>query len=217
MDLFTCSFKVYQEHAGIIVIMVCSKTELVDIVCQLRLSCMRGGSEKISFQVRLPQRAEGIDDQDIRIQVQDAVEAVREELRCQQPVIHFPRILCAHRGICKCRAVRHDRIKAKTKEAALAPDAGEGFIGKPAVDQPDIGLVFRLGDIERSEKHLQPGQIIFIEGCEDLYSVLGMGMFLFHGDFLLFLIVIFSFVSDFRELTCSVYAFQEPLRTGRRL
>ena len=192
MDLFACSFKVYQEYAGIIVIMVCSKAELVDIVCQLRLSCMRGGSKKISFQICLPQRPEGIDDQDIRIQVQDAVEVVREELRRQQPVIHFPRILCAHRGICKSRAVRHDRIKAKAKEAALASDAGEVFIRKPAVDQPDVGLVFRLGDMHRSEKHLQPGQIIFIEGREDLYSVLRMGMFLFHRGVLLFLSVSFQ-------------------------
>ena len=40
MDLFACSFKVYQEHAGIIVIMVCSKVNVKSSApCQIMRRC----------------------------------------------------------------------------------------------------------------------------------------------------------------------------------
>lgn len=64
--------------------MVCPETELVDIVGQFRLSCMCGRCEEIPLQIRLPQRTQRVDDKDIRIQIQDAVQMSGQEKRRQQ-------------------------------------------------------------------------------------------------------------------------------------
>ena len=67
--------------------MIRTKTELVNTIGQLRLSCMSGSGKKVSVQVCIPERAQWIDYQGIRIQVQDPVYMAGEKMGSQQAVI----------------------------------------------------------------------------------------------------------------------------------
>ena len=83
---------------------------------------MGGCSEEIPFHVCLPERTQRIDDEDIRVEIQDAVQIPGQEKRRQKPVIHLPWILAAHRGSGKSRAVDQYRMEAVPEVSALASD-----------------------------------------------------------------------------------------------
>ena len=79
-DLLPRTVKVDQEEAGDKISVVCPETGLVHIVRQLRLSRLFGSREEVFLHVSLPERAQRIDDQDVRVKVKDAVQALRQEL-----------------------------------------------------------------------------------------------------------------------------------------
>ena len=132
---------------------------------------MRCRCEESSFHIGFPERAERIDDKDIRIQIQDAVQLFGEEKRRQQAVIHFTGILSADRCIGKSSTVDHERMEFVSHYGALPGDGFQIFLRDTAVHQPDICLLLRLADADGGKKHLKPGQIGPVQGGQDLNTV----------------------------------------------
>ena len=107
--------------------MIRTKTELVNTIGQLRLSCMSGSGKKVSVQVCIPERAQWIDYQGIRIQVQDPVHMAGEKMGSQQAVIHFFGIGPGDRSVCKGGLRNLDREKGKAKNLTLSCDRCQVF------------------------------------------------------------------------------------------
>ena len=80
-DLLSRSVQIDQKDSGVIIIVICAEPELIDVVCQLGFPCMGGRREEISRQIRLPERTEGIYEQDIRIQIKDPLQVFGKQLR----------------------------------------------------------------------------------------------------------------------------------------
>lgn len=62
-------------------------------------------------QRRLPERAQGIDDENVRIEIKNALYLRRQEMTSQEPVIHFLRILLRHRRFGEKRFIHRYRRK----------------------------------------------------------------------------------------------------------
>lgn len=89
-DLLSRSVQIDQKHPGVIIIVIRAEPELIDVVCQFGFPRMRSRCEKTALHIRFPEWTERIDDQDIRIQIQDAVHALRQKFCRKETVIHLP-------------------------------------------------------------------------------------------------------------------------------
>ena len=171
LDLLSRPVQIDQKDSGVIILVIRAKPELVDVVRQLGFPRMGGRRKEMSLQIRLPERAERINDQDIRIKVQDAARVLRQKFRCEEPVIHLPGILAAHRRAEKGAAADLHRAEAEAVRTALAADRLQGIPENAAVYEPDVGRIVRLIDAKRGDEHLQAGEIVLVERREDLHSV----------------------------------------------
>lgn len=143
--------------------MIRTKTELVNTIGQLRLSCMSGSGKKVSVQVCIPERAQWIDYQGIRIQVQDPVYMAGEKMGSQQAVIHFFGIGPGDRGVCKGGLRNLDREKGKAKNLTLSCDRCQVFSRNPAVQEIKLYRGIRLIYGNGSKQDLQPWQVCLVE------------------------------------------------------
>lgn len=73
-DFLPPEIQIHQQHAGVIVVLFRSQTQLIDAICQLRLARVSSGGKEVSIQLCLPQWPEGIDNQDIRVKIEDPVQ-----------------------------------------------------------------------------------------------------------------------------------------------
>ena len=72
-DLLPAQGEIHQQNSRIKIRMICSEADLIYIICQFSLASMGGRSEEISLHVCFPERPQRIDDEDIRVEIEDAV------------------------------------------------------------------------------------------------------------------------------------------------
>ena len=143
--------------------MIRTKTELVNTIGQLRLSCMSGSGKKVSIEIHVSEWAQWIDYQGIRIQVQDPVYMAGEKMGGQQAVIHFFGIGSGDRSVCKGGLRNLDREKGKAKNLTLSCDRCQVFFRNPAVQEIKLYRGIRLIYGNGSKQDLQPWQVCLVE------------------------------------------------------
>ena len=149
----------------------CGRPDLVQAAGQLSLPLLGGRREQLPFQIHLPQRKQGIQDQYIRVQIQHPVQLPGQELGRQQPVIHLPGILGADRRPFKKVIVHPDWAELNPIQPALAAHGFQGFFRDAAVHQVQGDGLPRVGQVQGGEHHLQRRQIAFVQSHKDLHSV----------------------------------------------
>ena len=147
-DLLSRSVQIDQKDSGVIIIVICAEPELIDVVCQLGFPRMGGRRKEMFLKICFPERAERIDDQNIRIQIQDAAHALRQKFCRKEPVIHLPGILAAHRCAEEGAAADLHRVEAEAVRTALTSDRLQDILGNAAVHEPDVGRILRLIDAQ---------------------------------------------------------------------
>ena len=160
--------QVDEQHAGVEIFAVGAKAHLVDIVHQARLARVGGGREQPSLQRRFPQRTQGVQHQDVRVDVEHPVQFRRKEAARQQPVIHLLGILPRDGGGIKHRPVHGEAAKGHAQPPALALHHFQRPGGNAAVQQPHRQRLVRVGGAQRGQKHLQRRQILPVQGHKNI-------------------------------------------------
>ena len=155
--------QVDEQHAGVEIFAVGAKAHLVDIVHQARLARVGGGREQPSLQRCFPQRTQGVQHQDVRVDVEHPVQFRRKEAARQQPVIHLLGILPRDRGGIKHRPVHGEAVQGHAQPPALALHHFQRPGGNAAVQQPHRQQLVRVGGAQRGQKHLQRRQILPVQ------------------------------------------------------
>ena len=125
---------------------------------------VRRSGKGLSTQVQLPQRAQGIDNEHIRVEVQYALKLFRQDERGEQAVVHLLGVALAGRGIFKERRVNGDGTQLRAEESAETRELLQLIAGDGAVEQiyRHVRLIGVAGK-ERAEHDLAGRQIIFIK------------------------------------------------------
>ena len=98
--------------------MVGTEPHLIHAVGQLGLAGVGRRREHPALQVQLPQRAQRVDDQNVRVQIDHPVQLRRQQLTGQQPVVHLLRVLAGERRVLKQSLARGERMQRSQQAAA---------------------------------------------------------------------------------------------------
>ena len=163
MYFLSSLLQIRQQNTGIIVIVVHSQPDPVDAVGELRHPCVGGGRKQVSAQIRIPERADGIDYQNIRIQIQNPVHLPGQQMGSQQPVVHFRRIPAAY-GSSPEHLIGHlDGMKLVASGVTPAFQGLKHILRQLIVQQPDTEMLPGIIDFQRCQQHLQLREIILVQ------------------------------------------------------
>ena len=150
--------------------MLHSQPEPVHIVGQLCLSRVGGGSEQPPGHIRLPEGTQGIDDQYIRIQIDDPVQLLRQQAGRQQTIVHLRRITAAHRSAPEQVPVHPDGVKFVSRGPAPSLHCLQHMLRQVTVQQVDVEMLPRIIQPQRCEQHAELRKIILIKSDQDIQN-----------------------------------------------
>ena len=128
---------------------------------------MCGSSKEISVQIHLPQWADRVDNQDIRVHIKDPFYIVRQQPRRQKSVIHFFGILLGNRRILKQLILHTNGKKGVIKCLTLLIELTKSRLWNPTVEQIEHYFLRRVIDMQRGKKDLKLGKIILVQCCKE--------------------------------------------------
>ena len=163
--------QVDEQHAGIEVLAVGAQPHLIDVVHQAGLAGVGSGGEQPAFHRRFPQGAQGVEHQDVRVDVEHTVQFRRQKAPRQQPIIHLLGILPGHGGRVEHRPVHRQTAQGNTQPPALALHRFQRAGRNAAVQQPHRQRLVRVGGAKRGQKHLQRRQVLLVQGHKDVHLV----------------------------------------------
>ena len=162
-DFAPAGGEVHKQDAGVEVVMLRAEAQLVHAVCKLGDRRVRRGGEKPAVQIGLPELADWVYDQSVRVEIDRALMPLGQQFGREQAVVHLLGILLRDRRAFKERVLHGQRRKAPAIRRALAGRALERGAGYAAVEQNELEFLAGVVQGERGEQHLQLREVVFVK------------------------------------------------------
>ena len=121
-------------------------------------------------QLRVVERAQGADDQHVRIKVEDAVKRPGQHLRGQQAVVHRAGVVAQRRRPVKPALVDGDGMQRRAEAGAQRVKAVPVLLCKAIPGQIDMKCLAGVVHQQREERHAQRRQVIAVERKQNIQS-----------------------------------------------
>ena len=163
VDLPAGGGQVHQQHAGVVVVAAAVEAHPVDAVGQLCLSRVGGGRKQIARQVGLPQGAQGVEHQNVRVQIEHPVQRVRQQAGGQQPVVHLLGVLAADWGALEQGVIHQHREKSIAEGGALPFHFGQTLRRDGALKQIQVHVLSGVVQAQGGEQHVELRQVVLVQ------------------------------------------------------
>ena len=163
VDLPPGGGQIHQQHAGVVVVAAAVEAHPVDAVGQFSLSCVGGCRKEVALQVGLPQRAQGIEHQNVRVQIEHPGQRVRQQAGGQQPVVHLLGVLTADRGALKQGVVHSYWEKSIAEGGALPLHSGQTLRRDSALEQIQVHVLTGVVQAQGGEQHAELRQVVLVQ------------------------------------------------------
>ena len=137
-----------------------------DLLAQAGVVCC---CKQISLQGQVQQLGNGIEDQDIRIQIEHLFHRFGQDSAGEQSVVHGLGVMPEHGSVCKEFFTGFTGAESPPEAAAVLSNRFEGLRAHMRVDQPDGERGLRLGLMQGPEHGPQGFKIVFIQRDEDIH------------------------------------------------
>ena len=111
----------------------------------------------------LPQGAQGVEHQNVRVQVEHPVQRVRQQAGGQQPVVHLLGVLTADRGALKQGVIHPHREKAIAEGGAQPLHSGQPLRRDGALEQIQIHVFPGVVQTKGGEQNMELRQVVPVQ------------------------------------------------------
>ena len=124
---------------------------------------MGGCRKEVALQVGLPQRAQGIEHQNVRVQIEHPGQRVRQQAGGQQPVVHLLGVLTADRSALKQGVVHSYWEKSIAEGGALLLHSGQTLRRDSALEQIQVHVLTGVVQAQGGEQHAELRQVVLVQ------------------------------------------------------
>ena len=165
--------QIHHQYAGVVVglRLIVLQPQPVHRVCDARQQPgVGGGGHQVSLQVRIIQGPDGIDYQNVRVQIQHPVQRTRQQLRRQQPVVHGPGPVPGHRRV-------GEQVRRHLQRVDAPPTGAELLQCRPVLrhqavsDGVNLKGLARIIPQQRAQHHPQGREIVAVQCHQNVHVV----------------------------------------------
>ena len=184
-DAVPAFLQVYEQDAGIIIGRFGPQPQAVDVAGQLRPADVGRRCEQTPLQRHLPEGAQRIDHQDIRVEIEDFVQLRGQQPGRQKPVIHLLGVLLHDRRPSKEGILHGHRVKTISHPLTQPPHRFQGRRRDAAVQQINLHRIAGVIPVNGCQQYLKLGNVVLVQGNKQsdrvhrqLLLISGKGFFL---------------------------------------
>ena len=138
-----------EQYARVEIIVFHIQAYTVDTRNQFRFARVCRSRKKMPIKLRFPQWAQRINHQDIRVQIEHALNVLRQQVRGQHAIIHFLWVLLGYRRSIKQRSIDGDRSQRPSIGSTALFQESQILACQSAMHEINVKLLTRIVQPQR--------------------------------------------------------------------